>query len=501
MQTTHRSTGRRHRLRSGGRLGAILAGLLAPIWVAAQPARRPVEIHDLRELEHAFTRLAEMARPSAVAISTYTLGPLITSRDGQTSEGRVRQPRTNGTGAILTRDGLILTNTHVIEDADVIEVTLDDRRLFEAKLILADQRCDLAVVKIDATDLEPIRYADPDRLQVGQWCFAIGNPFGLAGLAGGEAFTYGIVSATGRDLSAELNDRDQSPVDARYYGDMIQTSAAINPGNSGGPLFNIDGQMIGVVTAIRSNSGVSEGAGFAIPINARTRQIIDALSRGERVQYGYLGVEVEPPTPAVLRAAGLTQRRGAVIKELSVPDGPAAQAELRPGDLIVEFNGVPIESTIHLVSVVQSAPVGQPAEVVYYRADQRRTTPVTLAARPVGHVAAGSDASGSRTNTGEPRMCHWRGAWLAEPTDDILREYGLTRRQIGLVVTEVDPGGDARKAGLEPQQIVLRVNRLRVRTIEEFLSAAEQAGEDLQLQVRAAGEDKIIRFAAPSQSS
>ena len=493
-------------MRSGG-LGTKLrwtgalsvACLLASAAIAPGQGRSgPVEISDLRELEHAFTQLADRVRASAVSIRTYALGPFIGSRrDGPAGE-HVRWLRSYGTGAVIRGDGQILTSAHVIEGADVIVLTLHDGREFDARLLRADQRSDLAVLEIDAQGLQPVRFSDLARVRQGQWCFVVGNPFGLSSMDGRAALTYGLVSALDRDLSSELNTEARSLADQRDYGSLLQTSAAINPGNSGGPLFNLDGEVIGVVTAIESRSGVTEGVGFAIPISRETRRVIELLSRGEEVRYGYLGVQVERPDRAARREAGLPRGRGALITRLDPPDGPAANARLRPGDIIVEFNGTRVEGTNHLVRIVQATPVGQAAEVAYLRNGKRRTARVTMAARPVSQVLVGADGSGQ-----EPKTSRWRGVWLAEPTEAILqairREFGIARDQMGLVVLEVEPDSDAAKAGLQGRQIVFKLNQRRVRTIEEFLSAAGEPGSTAVLEVSSEGTTKTIRLPATDE--
>jgi serine protease Do len=469
--------------------GACLV-VAAPL-ASGQANRDLVEVDDLRELEHAFTQLAQKVRPSAVSIRTYALCPLI--RSG--AEERLHWPRSHGSGAVIRRDGYILTSTHVIEGADEIVVTMHDGREIEAELVQADQRSDLAVIKIDAQNLRPVRLGDLSRVRQGQWCFVVGNPFGLSNTSGKPALTYGIVSALGRDLNDELNAEDLAEAERRYYGNLIQTSAAINPGNSGGPLFNINGEMTGVVIAIASRSGVNEGTGFAIPVTRRTREIIDLLRRGEQVQYGYLGVEVSD-NRAGRRITGDHQAPGAVISGLALPDGPAAKARLKEDDIIIEFEGIEIENTDQLVRVVQATPVGKSAEVVYLRNGTRRTAQVTLAARPISQVVLGE---GSREE--KPRTCRWRGAWLVEPTAAILEQGGLTRDQFGLMVGDVDPASDADKAGLEARQVVLKLNRSRVRTIEEFQSAASKAGPRVRLEIWSEGTRRTVRMPESDSSS
>jgi len=481
--------------RSGWMSGAALTCLLLPLAAACGQERRgPVEVRDLRELEQAFTQLAARVGPSAVAIRTYLLGPYVDRQAGRSEEGRIRWLRSFGTGAVIRRDGLVLTNAHVIEDADVVLVTTHDGQEYEAELVQADQRKDLAVLKIDAPGLRPVIFGDADRLRRGQWCFVVGNPFGLASGDGQSAVSYGIVNAIGRDLSDQLNPEGLDAADTRYYGDLIQTGAAINPGNSGGPLFNLNGEMIGVVTAIESRSGVHEGAGFAIPIDRWTRQIVDQLSRGEEVRHGYLGVQIGAVNPATRRAAGLRRPRGVEISRLDPPNGPAAQANLERGDIILEFDGSPINGTEQLVRVVGATPVGKTARLTYLRDGKRQTTEVTLGARPVSPVRVGQ-----HRRPAEPKTCHWRGAWLAEPSEETLAEFGLTREQAGLVVRDVDPASSAERAGLEPRQVILRLNRRRVRTIDEFLAAAEDAGPPVRLEVRTDGETQIIRMPPPPE--
>ncbi|HUU84009.1 MAG TPA: trypsin-like peptidase domain-containing protein [Phycisphaerae bacterium] len=474
---------------------AVLTIALAGTDAPAQVRSQPLQIRDLRQLESAFVRLAEQARPSAVAIRTYSLGPYIGSGRERSGHPRMRWARSHGSGAVISRDGQILTSSHVIAGADEIIVVLYDGREFDAKLIQADQRSDLAVVKIEVPFVPPVHFGSFDQVQQGQWCFAIGNPFGLANRDGRTGVTYGIVSAVGKDLSRELNDGLEG-ADERYYGNLIQTSAAINPGNSGGPLFNIDGEMIGLVTAIRSRSGVTEGVGFAIPMEPRNRNIVQTLIAGEPVRYGFLGVQIDNPDAAARRAAGLTARAGALVRSVSPANGPAARAGLQRGDVIIEFDGVAITDTDHLVRTIGATPVGTPATIVYKRNGQRGTTTATLAVREVSPVLAGGDQS-----TGdEPRTSRWRGAWLAEPTDAVLAEFGLTRDQAGLVVVAVDADSDAETAGIEPQQIILKFNRRRVRTIEEFLAADDRVKSPVTLQVSSEGETRTISLSALDRS-
>ncbi|MEK6677040.1 MAG: trypsin-like peptidase domain-containing protein, partial [Planctomycetota bacterium] len=249
---------------------------------------------------------------------------------------------------------------------------------YQATLVGSDPRSDLAVLKIDATGLKPIRWGDLNTLKVNQWAFACGNPFGLANSDGRPSVTFGVVSALGRQMTRRL----VGDSDIEYYGNLIETSASINPGNSGGPLFNIDGEVIGIVTAIETGSGVSEGRGFAIPVEKNTRRILAALKSGHEVRYGFLGVtvqEVEAATDG--RVVDMRNACGAVITEIKVPNGPAAKAGLKPRDIVIEYDGTPVESSDHLVRLVGFTPVGTETVITYLRSGVRRRTNVTIGDR------------------------------------------------------------------------------------------------------------------------
>jgi serine protease Do len=236
----------------------------------------------------------------------------------------------------------------------------------------------LAVLKVDTQDLTPVRWGNFSNIKVNQWAFACGNPFGLANNDGKPSITYGVVSAMGRDMTQKLAD---DPL-IQYYGNLIETSSAINPGNSGGPLFNIDGQVIGVVTAIATSSGVSEGRGYAIPIDKDIRRILDTLKRGEAVRYGFMGISVgDVELPRSQRVAHSLNSRGARIDAVDPPDGPAVKAGLKNGDVIIAVDSSPVDNRDHLVRMIGFAPVGSTIEVTYLRRGVKRTTTVTLGDR------------------------------------------------------------------------------------------------------------------------
>lgn len=356
----------------------VTASLLAAACLFPAPAIAEApnlyKLANLRALEDAFTELADEVRPSVVSIRCYQ-----SANEDRGDNNRVRLPISQGSGFIIDEDGFIATNRHVVEGADIISVILSGGVRFDAELIKADLRSDLAVLKIDRENLPAVGFSDLASVKVGQWAFACGNPFGLAFDSGGEpSVTYGVVSALGRQMTDKLTNNPR----VYYYGNLIETSAAINPGSSGGPLFNIEGDVIGVVTAIETSSGVNEGHGFAIPVDKNTRRIIDTLKRGEEVRYGFLGVEVhDVPEPLSKRVRGGTQSRGAEIARISPSNGPAAEAGLAVGDVILQVDGNDVQGADHLVRLVQYMPVGGEIDVTFTRRSVKRKATVRLGDR------------------------------------------------------------------------------------------------------------------------
>jgi len=350
------------------------------VWVSlllggAVRGELPVRLQraDLKALEEAFIGLAEAVQPSVVAIRTYRL------RDPSQPDGAyVRIALSQGSGFIIDSDGYVATNRHVIRDADVVEIRLSDGVSHEARLVAGDARSDLAVLKIEAEHLMSVRWGDLSNVRVSQWAFACGNPFGRANLDGRPSVTYGIISALGREMTRRL----VGDSDVEYYGNLIETSAAINPGNSGGPLFNIDGEVIGVVTAIETGSSFADGRGFAVPIDRNTRRILATLKTGQKVRYGFLGVEVQAVEQAPsTRVVNTRPNLGAVISEIKVSNGPAAKAGLKPRDIVLEYDGVPVESHDHLVRLVGYTPVGTEVSVSFLRSGVKQRTTVLIGDR------------------------------------------------------------------------------------------------------------------------
>jgi len=359
----------RHRWSLAARAGLLLLSLGSTA-VSAQPPTH-YDLADLKALEQAFVDLAEKVRPSVVAVRTYR-----TRNTGK--DTLVKIPFSQGSGFVIDAGGYVVTNRHVIEGADSIMVILENGLRYDATVVRYDERSDLAVIKVEAADLTPVRFGDVGTVKVNQWAFACGNPFGLANEDGRASVTYGVVSALGRQMTDRLPANDQ----VHYYGNLIETSAAINPGSSGGPLFNLDGEVIGVVTAIESASGVNEGRGFAIPIEKNTRGILETLKAGKEVRYGFLGVTVDDVEPPDSRQVVDTGRfRGAKITRIDPPSSPAGAAGLKANDIVIEFDGIPVEGKDQLVRLVGFTPVGREVTVTYLRRQVKHKATVTIADR------------------------------------------------------------------------------------------------------------------------
>ena len=337
----------------------------------AQAQRTTNQVADLHALQDTFAELAREVRPSVVAISARKRPLYGQDHNGYELPSSSRGIVTSqGSGLILSRDGYILTNDHVLGDCESISVFLADGREYSAELVAADRRRDLAVITIQAQNLAPVRFGDLSDVSIGHWAIAVGNPFGLAN-EGEPAFTVGNVARLG-----QAPDLDPT----RYYGNLIQTSAAINPGNSGGPLFDIDGRVIGVVTAIETTSGANEGVGFAIPITEHTQKIIRVLMRGERVRYGYLGVRGRTTDE---RHDGQNGKpRGALITGFPSVRSPAKDAGLEIADVIEEFDGVAVQNYDHLVRLVGATEVRKTVTVSVRRNGKSRTYSVIVSERP-----------------------------------------------------------------------------------------------------------------------
>ena len=374
-------------------------------------------------------------------------------------EGGGRQPRTlpsSGSGFIIDHEGRILTNNHVVRDASDITVTLNDKRSFKAKVVGADPETDVAVIKIEGEDLPSLPLGDSDKLRVGDWAIAMGNPLGeLRG-----SVTVGIISAQGR---SNLNIWGGTP----SYQDFIQTDASINFGNSGGPLCNIRGEAIGINTAINPSG---QGIGFAIPINLAKHVAEQLVAHGE-VKRAWLGVQLAELTPEMAEGFGMRNDHGVVIQEV-LKNQPAERAGIKRNDVIVEFEGQPVSDVQKFRLKVADMPIGQKVNLVVLRDGKRVPLTLMLAPRPDAQLAENGGVPEEVPATQKLAGIRVRDLKAAEKT--------ASEVDGGVVITDVESGSAAEDAGLEPNDIVEEVNRKPVRSASSFteqLNAAKNAGK------------------------
>jgi len=351
-----------------------------------------------------------------------------------------------GSGVIISPDGYILTNNHVVGSADEIHVTLMDKREFTAKVVGKDPKTDLALIKIDTKGdkLPAANLGDSDQLQVGDWVVAIGNPFGF-----NLTVTAGIVSAKGRILGGN-------------YDDFIQTDASINPGNSGGPLFDVDGRVVGINTAIYSRTGTSAGIGFAIPVTL-ARHIVDQLKSTGRVVRGWLGVEIQEVTADLAQSFGLAKPEGALVASVD-KSGPAAKGGIERGDVILTFDGKPVVDEHSLPVLVADTPIGKKVQVDIIRNGKAQKLEVSVGELKEANVqtAKAEEAGGS-----------W-GMQVGDLTPEIANQFHIQADK-GVVIRRVAPDSPAADAGLMAGDVVLEINHEKIGSADEFMSKAKSA--------------------------
>ncbi len=433
-----------------------------------------------------FASLAERLGPSVVNISTrQTVRPRefqMPPGDDPLQEffgpfehffGPRRRPeaRSLGSGVIIDAEGFIVTNNHVVADADEIVVKLSSGEEYKGDIVGRDEKTDLALIRIEgAKGLRPATLGDSDGLRVGEWVLAIGNPFALD-----NTVTAGIVSAIGRNIN-------QGP-----YDNFIQTDAAINPGNSGGPLINTHGEVIGINTAIFSRGGGNIGIGFAIPINL-AGEILPQLKTKGRVTRGWLGVMIQRVTPEIADSLGYTDAVGALVSEV-MPDGPAAKSGLEVGDVIVEFDGAKVKESADLPRIVARTPIGKRVSVKVMRSGDERSFTVEI-----GELAEGE--GGTTPASTSDRL----GMSVQTLTRDVADSLGLPSEVHGVVVTSVDPQGPAAESGLRRGDVILEVNRRPVRNVRQYEKAlkAGSKGTSVLLLVRR-GDNTIFLALRPSE--
>lgn len=437
-----------------------------PVAVAAPPAS-PIKSDRGFIASQPFIAIAKQARASVVNISSVkngtrrsepNLGPLFEDPFfrrffGEEFERRMPSPPERreqglGSGVIVTPDGYIVTNNHVVEEADEVTVSLPDKRTFKAKVVGTDPKTDVAVIKIDASNLPVLPWGDAGQLEVGEMVLAIGNPFGLS-----QTVTMGIISAVGR-----------ANVGIVDYEDFIQTDAAINPGNSGGALVNLKGELIGINTAIFSRSGGYMGIGFAIPSNM-ARSVMESLVKHGKVVRGWIGVSVQEVTPDLAKEFGLSEAKGALVSDI-VDDSPGARAKLERGDIITTYDGKVIKDPGHLRALVAETLPGTTVRLSVWR--NKSTTELSVAIGELPKVFPSTKSSGS--STGDHALA---GITVEEMKPG---SPGRSRSQTGVLVTEVEPDSPAERAGLRKGDIISEINRKPVKNVRDFERLTRELG-------------------------
>lgn len=371
--------------------------------------------------------------------------------------------RSLGSGVIIDPEGYIVTNAHVVQNADRIVVKLDDKREFEARRIGVDDKTDVALLKIPAPgDVTVAVMGDSDSLQVGDWVLAIGNPFGLS-----ETVTAGIISALGRVIG-------QGP-----YDNFIQTDASINPGNSGGPLIDTQGKIVGINAAIYSQSGGSVGIGFAIPINA-VKTVVEQLKTRGKVVRGWLGLTVQDITPELARSFGLRRAQGALVANVA-PHGPGARAGLERGDVILEYDGIEIDEAHQVPVLIAETKIGKRVTMKILRQGEVLDLEMTVAEMPGGGAVIPS----------APEAAQRWGLDVANLTPETARRLGLTSTK-GVVVTEVDPNSPAGAADLQRGDVITQVNRQPVRNVKDYRRALGAQANELLLLIKRRGQSFFV---------
>jgi serine protease Do len=466
------------RLKSGTLLAVALSAGLA----ISAPA--PVLAFGAPE---SFADLAAQISPSVVNITT-------TSTVAATAEGNPMVPPGSpfedlfpdqngprgpqrsealGSGFVISEDGYIVTNNHVIEGADSIEIEFFTGKKLPAKLVGTDPKTDIALLKVETDAPLPfVQFGDSDLARVGDWVVAMGNPLGQ-----GFSVSAGIVSARNRELSGT-------------YDDYLQTDAAINRGNSGGPLFNMDGQVIGVNTAILSPNGGSIGIGFSMASNVVTK-VVDQLKQFGETRRGWLGVRIQDVTPDIAESMGLTEAKGALVTD--VPDGPSKTAGIKPGDVITMFDGNEVTDANSLTRRVADAPVGEAVPVVVLREGKSETLQVTLGRREDEEAKAFPAATPAPA---EPSEMDLLGLTLSPLNDDLRGKLGLEPSAEGLVVTGVDQTSEAFTKGLREGDIITEAGQqkvLRLKDLQDRIAEAKSAGrKSLLLLIRRGGDPRFV---------
>ncbi len=357
-----------------------------------------------------------------------------------------------GSGVIIDKNGYILTNEHVISGASEVKVKLSDGREFDAQVVGSDKRTDLAVIKIDAANLPVAKLGDSDNLKIGKWVVAIGNPFGFAIENPEPTVTVGVISALHRYIPA-LGRRERS------YDELIQTDAAINPGNSGGPLVNLDGEVIGINTAIISVSGGYQGLGFAIPIN-KVKRVLDKLMKGEKVTYGWLGINIQDLNEDLRSYFGIKEATGIIVVKV-YSGSPAEKAGIKEGDLILAFDNQPVKASRDLIRMVASYEVGAEVPIKIVRDKKEINLKVKIGEGP-------KDLSKLEESQAQKKRTTFRGIAVDDITPVLKQRFRLKEDE-GVIVTYIEDNSLADKSTLSVGDVISKVNGKEVKNKEQFI--------------------------------
>ncbi|MDO8282112.1 MAG: DegQ family serine endoprotease [Thermodesulfovibrionia bacterium] len=418
----------------------------------------------------AFSDVARMVSPTVVNISTTKvvgLGDLF----GQLRNTKKWKEESLGSGVIVSADGYIITNNHVIEKAEEIKVTLFDKQDYKGKVIGSDPKTDIAIIKIKAKDLPAINWGDSDKLDVGEFVLAFGNPFGLS-----HTVTMGIVSALGR-----------ASVGIADYEDFIQTDASINPGNSGGPLVNVKGELIGVNTAIISKTGGNQGIGFAVPSNM-ARSVMTQLIKEGKVTRGWAGVAIQQVTPELAKTFGLKKPEGALVTEI-IDNSPAEKSGLKRGDIILEVNKKGVDDVEQLRNFIAQSRVGSRIALNVLRDTKSISLNLTVAELAQDSAESRSDSRQERRGTEKNALA---GFSVMDINSDTAKQLGLPGDVYGVVIESVEPDSAADEAGLKKGDLIQEVNKARINNVNDFNKAVSHIrGGDTVLLFINRGENKF----------